>query len=898
MNSINTNMSALSAQRNMTEQAKLLDEAAQRLSSGLRINSAADDAAGSAIASKMESQIRSLGMALRNSNDAISMTQTAEGALGEIENILQRVRELAVQAGNDTLSSSDRTMIQAEIDALTAEINKISEATNFNGVKLLDGSNETINFQIGVNDTDSLEVKLQKSDALSLGLSGSSGVTTYTSERVPATDFSSSSIAASDIKINGQNAFASAFSGNLSAATANEAKLIADAINANTAVHGAKANAFNTLTSAEVGAFKMTTSFTLDIDGTAHTVEIASSAQGVVDNINETVSGVNASLNSNGTITISNTTGAQFNISNAQGATDIGFTANATYNGFVSLENIDGSAVRIEASSEKNGYVNGVGTIADVQSLGFNETSTGKNIETDVVSGTALVANELKINDVTIGKSETGSAASIADAINSSTNQHGVTANAKTEVDIVINTSNLPNTNSNEFSINKSIVDLTAATDLSDVVAKVNAAAIGDIRASATNDGTLLLTSESGQDIRVANGSDADFISGYRDINGTVSQTGVTSGTTDADGLSKLASGTGLSAGDSLTLNGALAASNSLNGKVTILSSGADTGITFTVTGTDVFGNALSETITGAAANNTATGSNVYGSVTSITTSGDAAANLTVGIITTETEDADGLMTVADGSSYSGSEDMTGAQKDTEFNGIVTVLSAGNDSGITLTVTGTDLNGVVQTETITMANNGTATGTKTFGKVTDLSFSGNAAGNVTVGTKTLSDVFTVRGNLELSNETGGVIKIDTVAEDTAANLASGQTAETVLQKLGIQGQSQSFEVTGTKVAVTSLENATESLSIIDDAINKVSLFRSSFGAVENRIDASINNLTTLKINTEAAKSRIEDADFAAETSNLTKSQILSQAATSMLAQANASKQNLLALLQG
>ena len=90
----------------------------------------------------------------------------------------------------------------------------------------------------------------------------------------------------------------------------------------------------------------------------------------------------------------------------------------------------------------------------------------------------------------------------------------------------------------------------------------------------------------------------------------------------------------------------------------------------------------------------------------------------------------------------------------------------------------------------------------------------------------------------------------------------------------------------------------KSLSLIDDAINKVALFRSSFGAVENRIDASINNLTTLKINTEAAKSRIEDADFAAETSNLTKSQILSQAATSMLAQANASKQNLLALLQG
>ena len=133
-----------------------------------------------------------------------------------------------------------------------------------------------------------------------------------------------------------------------------------------------------------------------------------------------------------------------------------------------------------------------------------------------------MVANELKINDVTIGKSETGSAASIAAAINAKNDQHGVTAKAKTEVDIVVNTSNLPNTNSNEFSINKSIVDLTAATDLSDVVAKVNAASVGDID-FCYDDGTLLLTSESGQDIRVANGSDADFISGYKNY-GTVSQ--------------------------------------------------------------------------------------------------------------------------------------------------------------------------------------------------------------------------------------------------------------------------------------------------------------------------------------------------------------------------------------
>ena len=129
-------------------------------------------------------------------------------------------------------------------------------------------------------------------------------------------------------------------------------------------------------------------------------------------------------------------------------------------------------------------------------------------------------------------------------------------------------------------------------------------------------------------------------------------------------------------------------------------------------------------------------------------------------------------------------------------------------------------------------------------------------------------------------------------------MASGGTVDTILDKVGVRNQSQSFEVTGTSVSMETLAGANASLALIDKAIDTVSLFRSSFGAVENRIDASINNLTTLKVNTEAAKSRIEDADFAKETSQMTKSQILSQAATSMLAQANASKQNLLALLQG
>jgi flagellin len=156
-----------------------------------------------------------------------------------------------------------------------------------------------------------------------------------------------------------------------------------------------------------------------------------------------------------------------------------------------------------------------------------------------------------------------------------------------------------------------------------------------------------------------------------------------------------------------------------------------------------------------------------------------------------------------------------------------------------------------------------------------------------IANATIDKTMVGRGQIVLTSDDGGIIKL---TDNTVAN--SG------LAKLGLEGQSEE-QVSGTGgVNVSTLSGATSALANIDAAIETLSGFRSSFGAVENRIDAKINNLTTLKVNTQAAQSRIEDADFAAETTNMTKAQILSQAATSMLAQANASKQNLLALLQG
>jgi len=146
---INTNVLSLNAQRNLNMTQNALATSLQRLSSGLRINSAKDDAAGLAISERFTTQIRGLNVAVRNANDGISLSQTAEGALASISNNLQRMRELSVQSANATNSAQDRAALQAEVAQLNAEIERVSSQTSFNGTKLLDGSFSAQIFQVG-----------------------------------------------------------------------------------------------------------------------------------------------------------------------------------------------------------------------------------------------------------------------------------------------------------------------------------------------------------------------------------------------------------------------------------------------------------------------------------------------------------------------------------------------------------------------------------------------------------------------------------------------------------------------------------------------------------------------------------------------------------------------------
>ncbi|MFZ6709024.1 flagellin [Undibacterium sp. TC9W] len=210
---INTNIASLNAQRNLSTSQSALNTSLQRLSSGLRINSAKDDAAGLAISERLSSQIGGLNQAARNANDGISLAQTAEGALQQIGSNLQRIRDLAVQSANGSNSVSDRAALNNEASQLISEINRVASSTNFNGVNLLDGSFSAQTFQVGANGTANDQINIAsissaKSSALGVGASSSYATTVAGAGAVTTT-----ALAAGDLSINGFQVGASAADG-------------------------------------------------------------------------------------------------------------------------------------------------------------------------------------------------------------------------------------------------------------------------------------------------------------------------------------------------------------------------------------------------------------------------------------------------------------------------------------------------------------------------------------------------------------------------------------------------------------------------------------------------------------------------------------------------------------
>lgn len=365
---INTNIQSLTAQRNLASSQASLTTSMQRLSSGLRINSAKDDAAGLAISDRMTSQIRGLNQAGRNANDGISLAQTAEGALSTVTNNLQRIRELAVQASNGTNTQSDRDALNGEVNQLKAEIQRVSEQTSFNGTKLLDGSFSGVQFQVGANAGELIGIStITNVSTASLG-----GALTRTTASVNASALTgfATAIAAGGVTINGTDIGAIAAAGSAQ----ERAGQIVEAMNRVAPTTGVGAS-YDGVT----GAITLTSSGTIAVAGTAPSVTTSGFAANATLGTTTTTTGI-------GALNVSNFVDAQQAISQidkalksvSSGRADLG----AIQNRFSStVENLASSTENLSASRSR------------IQDADFaSETANLSRAQILQQAGTAMVA--------------------------------------------------------------------------------------------------------------------------------------------------------------------------------------------------------------------------------------------------------------------------------------------------------------------------------------------------------------------------------------------------------------------------------------------------------------------------------------------------------------------------
>tara|TARA_R110001583_G_scaffold26571_4_gene95765 strand:+ start:5296 stop:6984 length:1689 start_codon:yes stop_codon:yes gene_type:complete len=352
---INTNIMSLNAQRQLNKSQITQNEAMERLSSGLRINSAKDDAAGLAISTGMQSQIKGLNQAVRNANDGISMSQTAEGSMDEMTNILQRMRELAVQSANDTNSASNRVSIQKEVDQLYSELDRIAVTTQFNGTNLLDGSLSSTTLQIGANSGETLTFSIDGVTTAGLGLNGNLNKEELNSGRV-----GTSATADLALVVNGENI------GAVPSQAGNQAGAIVDAINLKTDDTGVTASAYNviqgdsesTTVTGITNAMSITTSSSGEV-----ILGATSSMDNLVETINRDVAGVTATKGDSGELILTNDNGEDIVVGGT--VTGSGILAD-TYTGFVALDSADDSPIAITGTAPTtSGFLesNGAGSI-------------------------------------------------------------------------------------------------------------------------------------------------------------------------------------------------------------------------------------------------------------------------------------------------------------------------------------------------------------------------------------------------------------------------------------------------------------------------------------------------------------------------------------------------------
>lgn len=807
---INTNVSALNAQRQLVSSGNDLQQAMERLSSGRRINSAGDDAAGLAISNRQTSQIRGLNQAIRNASDGVSLIQTAEGALDETTNIMQRMRELSIQAANGIYSDADRATLDAEFQQLLEELDRIAETTSFNGQNLLDGSLGDVELQVGAEAGQIIDFSITAVTTSDLGLGAVSSDLNGSSVSADA------SIGEGDVLINNQALSAITNLGGPLATDTTFDDVLQD-INDN--IGGVTATGYNIIQADGAGSgvipdnqtLRLTLASTGDQASVIYDISGTDSLDDLVESINTITGGnITADVNDSGKLTLSNATGGTITISadtdntdnggvfdvQADGTADTliqsvfgidtgGTDGTKDYTGNIALTSDDGDTITITRGAD--------GTDADLEALGFpSVTGAGEVLGQALVSSDqnlALVSNDLKINGVNIGSiDENAGLQAKVDAINTVSDETGVTATVS------------------------AIDAFTPRVD--DTFTELTATGFPT--------------------------------AGIIDFNGVpVDFTGDTTAQDAAESINVESTNTGVSA--FVDTNGALHLFSA--GQITLTDGAGGAVANFTAFTPLTIPDALNPTV--AAVSGT--------TYTALTPDDTSAGSIAINGTVIPLADLSSLDTIVNNlNAESGS---TGVRAAIDNNGELELtsssrinISLGGDNGLaSLAVLGIEL---------------TANAT-----TTNLS----------------DDVFTIDPSIGLNSANDAPISIEATENGT---LATG------LLSLNTD---LSSSVTGSALASLSIgttEGASAAIDSIDQALETVNDIRSDLGAINNRLDFTMSNLSNITENTSAARSRIVDADFAAESANLSRAQVLQQASQAMLAQANAQPQQVLQLLQG
>lgn len=729
MNVINTNISALKAQSGSKAAQMSLATAMERLSTGKRINSAKDDAAGLAISQRMTADIRGMAVAMRNANDGISMAQTAEGAMGEVTNMLQRMRELAVQASNGSITNDDRASLQIEVGQLLSEVDNIASRTAFNGLKLLDGSASKLSLQTGTRSGETVNFSISSSRTSDLGTGQTAGLSATGAFSTSAGSLAT--LASGDLVINGVSVGASSSSDD-------NASTVAKAASAQ-----AKAAAVNRVS---------------DQTGVRAVV-----GRTTMSGSSMTAAATTGTVTVNGKVTASISTSADASASRA--ATVSAINAMSGETGVIAVDTGDDKrGIQLQAADGRN---------IDV-SFGGGLTAAATGLKAGIQTGTfSLISG----NGGPISLSSTGS----GDIRNS-----GLSAG--------------------KFDRGVSAVTL-------------------DARAVAT----------------AANGSDA-----YTLNNGDILINGVAirASATNDDVYSDDTAGSSKKAGSAIALAAA------------INSSSATSGVTAKANELKLQASTTATTATSASATLVINGVSFDVSLSASDSANQRRENVAREI-----------------NKYSGLHGITATD---EGNGGLSLIAAD----------GRNVSVWFDSDEATAAELG-------LGGVT---IAGTNTAYSVVGVTDPTDVSAASVNTAYASVTLSSAK---AIEVTAGSAVFSATSN--FTRLGFEEGNYGSESGGLKVKDIDLSTqagAQSALGSIDEALGTLAQNRAALGAVQNRLEATINTLDTTTTNTASARSRIEDTDFSAETTNLAKAQILSQAATAMLAQANQSQQNVLTLLRG